>query len=543
MNRAFGFFMPSFKKSRECHPFIEILVVILQADFIVIMNKKEASSTSSTASLYPYQKRLVAQISDRLRDLNPGENLLFQLPTGGGKTIIFSEITRKFIAEKKTRVLILTHRLELLGQTSNVLNGLDVNTMVINAQVREIEDQSQYECFVAMVETLNNRLLENEYYLEDIGLVIVDEAHYNSFRKIFQYFKDVNILGVTATPLSSNKNLPLNNNYDQLITGESIADLIEHGYLCKATTYSYSVNLRALTVGISGDFTVSSSERIYSRNHMQDILINAYEEKAKGKKTLIFNAGIATSLKVYELFKAHGYHNIRHLDSTFADAERKAILAWFKSTPGAVLTSVGILTTGFDEPSVESIILNRATRSLTLYHQMIGRGSRVLPDKKHFSIIDLGNNALRLGYWQDYIDWHDVFRSPMKYIERDFEQEIENRDYVMPEDVKEQFANSDHDAGFDVKEIYKHCLQTGIKTKKVIDESIENHLEMILENTLEYHQSLELLALLKDEIKHRVKVYTKCINGTENYATWLAETYIQKMKYRLWLNLSALIDD
>ena len=504
------------------------------------MNKPDESASIKEASLYPYQKRLVARIAERLHDLEAGKNLLFQLPTGGGKTIIFSEIARRYIQDKSKKVLILTHRLELLSQTSGVLNGMKVNTKVINAQVKELDDQGEFDCFVAMVETLNNRLLENEYYLEDIGLVIVDEAHYNSFRKIFQYFENINILGVTATPLSSNKNLPLNSNYDELIIGESIADLIDDNYLCKATTYSYSVNLRSLTVGISGDFTVSSSERIYGRNHMQDILINAYEEKAKGKKTLIFNAGIATSVKVYELFKAHGYNNIRHLDSTFADAERKAILAWFKNTPGAILTSVGILTTGFDEPSVESIILNRATRSLTLYHQMIGRGSRVLPHKDHFSIIDLGNNALRLGYWQDFIDWHDVFRSPMKYIERDFEQEIENRDYVMPEDVKARFGNSDHDEAFDVNEIYKHCLNTGIKTKKVIEESIENHYEMIMENTMSYDVAIELLGVLQDEIKHRVKVYTKCINGTENYATWMIESYNQKLKYKLWLQLSAL---
>ena len=65
-----------------------------------------------------------------------------------------------------------------------------------------------------MVETLNNRLQDDEDFIENVGLVIVDEAHNNSFRKIFQYFKNVNMLGVTATPLSSNRNLPLNKNYD-----------------------------------------------------------------------------------------------------------------------------------------------------------------------------------------------------------------------------------------------------------------------------------------------------------------------------------------
>jgi superfamily II DNA or RNA helicase len=87
---------------------------------------------------------------------------------------------------------------------------------------------------------------------------------------------------------------------------------------------------------------------------------------------------------------------IRHLDNTSNTEERKDILHWFKH-PDAILTSVGILTTGFDEPTVDTIILNRATKSLTLYYQMIGRGSRKLPNKDQFTVIDLGNNAARFG--------------------------------------------------------------------------------------------------------------------------------------------------
>jgi superfamily II DNA or RNA helicase len=498
------------------------------------------SKSSALSKLYPYQNRLVASIFERLKVIRGETNLLFQLPTGGGKTIIFSEITRRYLEDHDKKVLILTHRIELLGQTSRVLNTVGVHTKIITSEVHDIPDQDDYRCFVAMVETLNNRLMDNECYLDNIGLVIVDEAHYNSFRKIFQYFKNTNILGVTATPLSSNKNLPLNENYDELIIGESIADLIDQGYLCKATTYTYSVNLSSLTVGISGDYTVSSSEKVYGRENMQQVLISAYQEKCMGKKTLIFNAGIATSIKVYELFRSHGFDNIKHLDSTFSKQERNDVLNWFKHTPDAILTSVGILTTGFDEPTVESIILNRATRSLTLYHQMIGRGSRVVPKKEHFSIIDLGNNALRLGYWQDYIDWVDVFRSPAKYIDRDFEKDIIERVYVLPDEIKERFRNSD-DEEFDVIAVYKHCVKTGFRPKKVVEESMENHFQMIMDNTMHYNEALELLSLLGDEIKHRLKVYTKCINGSDNYSTWIIEEYTEKLKRKIWLALNGIL--
>lgn len=500
----------------------------------------ENLNIGSLTSLYPYQRNLVARIFERLGEINEETNILFQLPTGGGKTIIFSEIARKYLSDHQKKVLILTHRIELLAQTSRVLESVGVKTKIITSEIHEIPDQSVYRCFVAMVETLNNRLLDNECYLDNIGLVIVDEAHYNSFRKIFQYFKKTNILGVTATPLSSNKNLPLYENYDELIVGQSISDLIEQGYLCKATTYTYSVNLNALTVGISGDYTVSSSERVYGRDHMQQILLSAYSEKCRGKKTLIFNAGIATSIKVYELFKNNGFDNIKHLDSTFGKPERKEILDWFKNTEGAILTSVGILTTGFDEPTVESIILNRATRSLTLYHQMIGRGSRVVEGKDHFSIIDLGNNALRLGYWQDYIDWNDVFRSPAKYIERDYEKDLADKIYIKPQEIKERFSNST-DEEFDVISVYKYFVKSGAKPQRVVEESMENHFQMILDNTMHYKEALELLTLLNEEIRHRLKVYTRCINGSENYSTWLIEEYTEKLKRRIWFALNGVL--
>ena len=131
-------------------------------------------------------------------------------------------------------------------------------------------------------------------------------------------------------------------------------------------------------------------------------------EKCKGKKTLIFNNGINTSWYVYQTFKDAGYE-IKHLDNTHNKKERKEILKWFREKPDAILTSVSILTTGFDEPTVENIILNRATKSLTLYFQMIGRGSRKLPNKDTFNVIDLGNNIARFGPWNASVDWQLIF--------------------------------------------------------------------------------------------------------------------------------------
>ncbi len=486
-------------------------------------------------TLYPFQEKTVHSIVEELEKNGKNFNLLFQLPTGGGKTVIFSEIAKKFIEKTNEKVLILTHRIELSVQTSKQLQAIGVNNKIINSDVKKIDNQDEFNCFIAMVETLNNRLNEDENFIENVGLVIVDEAHYNSFRKIFQFYEGGNILGVTATPLSSNKALPLNDNYNKLIVGESISSLIESGYLADAETYTYDVNLHGLKIGSNGDFTVSSSDQVYGNFFMQEKLLFAYEEVAVGNKTLIFNSGIDTSLRVEETFKKRGY-NIRHLDSTFSDKDRKDVLQWFKTSPDAILSSVGILTTGFDEPTVQTIILNRATRSLTLYHQMIGRGSRKLPNKDQFKLIDLGNNVRRFGFWQDYLNWQDAFRFPDRFLESrltendDLEFEVE---FEFSKPMKELMDTSVLEK-FNIKQTYYSCLDNGIKGKEAVDLSMENHFKIIHDSATDFYHSLELLNYLEEHIEYRLKNYTKCISkSTPNYLKYLIETYTRQLRQKL----------
>lgn len=498
------------------------------------INLTEIKESEEGKDLYPFQEEAIKQISDKLNELEDNHNVLFQLPTGGGKTVIFSEIARRYVKATGKKVLILTHRIELCKQTSTMLSEFNVKNKIINSQVKSIEDGNAYTCFVAMVETLNNRLQDEKVTLNNLGLVIVDEAHYNSFRKLFKYFEEVNILGVTATPLSSSIKLPMNENYQELVIGESISSLVRKGFLAKATTYSYNVQLDSLKVGINGDYTVKSSEQLYGNYMMQEKLIRAYEEKSHGKKTLIFNNGITTSYGVYDSFRAEGY-DIKHLDHHAGEQERREILEWFKETPGAILTSVGILTTGFDEPSVETIILNRATRSLALYHQMIGRGSRVLPAKKEFTVIDLGNNLHRFGLWDSPVDWYHIFQAPHQYYDDLKSDELIERQFIyeMPDELREKFAQSD-DISFDVKQEYENAMKRGDHSKVVIQKSIDQHAKMCIENADDLWDALDLAKLLKDDIQDRIKHYSYCtIKTTKNYLIWLEDDYTRRLNTKI----------
>jgi superfamily II DNA or RNA helicase len=487
--------------------------------------------TTKEKQLYDYQIKDLNRIFDVMLEESDNFNLLYQLPTGGGKTVIFSEIVRRYIAKHNKKVVILTHRIELCKQTASVLSGFKVKNKVINSKVKTLPDQDDYQCFVAMVETLNNRLSDNDFQLRNVGLVIIDEAHYNSFRKLFKFFEECFILGVTATPLSSNIKLPMKDNYNKLIVGDDIATLIKNGFLANAEMYHYDVGLTSLKIGINGDYTVKSSEALYTNSLMQSKLLHAYEELAKGKKTLIFNNGIYTSKEVYYTFNKAGYP-VKHLDNTANKEERKSILKWFKETPDAVLTSVSILTTGFDEPSVESIILNRATRSLTLYFQMIGRGSRIYKNRTSFQVIDLGNNLARFGPWNQPVDWQHIFKYPDLYLENIIDDESIERDfvYVMPDELKEKFGNS-REMDFDIKANYKDVINSGQKSFKVIERSIAQHSAMCIENSDDVYEARELAKLLRDEIDYRIKQYCYCImNSTDNYKDWLFEEYNRKLR-------------
>ncbi|MFS4418468.1 DEAD/DEAH box helicase [Maribacter sp. 2307ULW6-5] len=491
----------------------------------------ETTKKTSEKALYAYQKEDLKKVFAFL-DNNPGnQNLLYQLPTGGGKTVVFSEIAKRYIKKTQKKVVVLTHRIELSHQTSKMLHGFGVNNKIINSEVKELEDQDEFMCFVAMVETLNNRLQEEKVAINNIGLVIIDEAHYNSFRKLFKYFDEATILGVTATPLSSNIKLPMKDNYKQLIVGESISSLVKNKFLAKANMYSYDVSLQTLKLGINGDYTVKSSDEFYGNHSMLGKLLTAYNDIAKGTKTLIFNNGINTSRYVYETFKKAGL-NIRHLDNKNTATERREILDWFSNTPDAILTSVSILTTGFDEPSVETIILNRATRSLTLYFQMIGRGSRYLPNKEEFSVVDMGNNIARFGLWDAPVDWQEIFHFPDFYLENiKNDEEIEKEFvYEMPADLRAKFAKSKN-IDFDIKAEYKKSFANGEKSKLVLERSIEQHATICVENAEDVFDARILAKQLKEEISYRVKQYSYCImNNTKNYKEWLEEDYERKLR-------------
>jgi superfamily II DNA or RNA helicase len=350
-------------------------------------------------TLRPYQETFINNIAASLRS---NRKVVAQLATGGGKTVCFSAICDRFTARNSTDILILVHREELLAQATKAIK---IPTQAVTAGMKSIPHARVY---VAMVESAYKRLDK----FTNIGLVIVDEVHIGNFTKVIEHFTSQYIIGFTATPLAARKTNPLRNYFDDIVCGIDIPDLIEQGYLCPELTYSAAQIVdRAKLKMKAGEFDAAQMAAAFKAPKYIETTVNAYKQHALGQKTIIFNCNVEHSMAVNAAFVNAGF-NSRHID---ADSPNRAeVLQWFANTPDAILNNIGIATTGFDQPDIETVIVNKATASMPLWLQMCGRGARPHNVKLAFTIIDLGGNCITHGLWSSPRNWSNIFHNPKK---------------------------------------------------------------------------------------------------------------------------------
>lgn len=387
---------------------------------------------------FPYQQKGLDEIKEKFQSC---DSLVYQLCTGGGKTAIFSFLTKWWIETHQSNVLILAHRTEILSQTEETLSAIGIGSEVVSSKVRHLKHHSRV--YIAMVETANNRLKRNPYFFSNIGLIIADECHILVFPKVFVHFKSAKILGCTATPCvlkritfykcpycRTNSELPgeccdeelqewtrpyaLSEIYEDIVVGPDISEIIEFGSVVPEITFDKKyVDESALRVDADGEFTTESVDNQYgSESAVFNCVLN-YKELCAGKKTIVFNSSAKTNLAVYERFLQEGITNVRMFDSVNKEESgcRQELLKWFAETDDAVLLNVGVFTTGFDSREVQAIMLNRPIGSLALFLQCVGRGGRAsrLIYKPNFILVDGGGNVTRFGEWSISRDWRQIF--------------------------------------------------------------------------------------------------------------------------------------
>ena len=340
-------------------------------------------------NLRDYQKSAINQVFQEWR--NGVRKVCLQLPTGGGKTIIFSEIARRFV-EHDRKVLILAHRVELVQQAREKLaaaTGLEVGTITAGGKV-----DRRYQITCAMVQTLSRRK-----HLPEADLVIADEAHHSAagtWQKLLELYPEAFILGVTATPCR-NDGRGLKNNFDSLVIGASMPYLIEKGYLCPARVFQPENTIDTTGLSISGgDYNSYALQEAIEDSLSPETLLEAWKTYAPSKRTIIFTSGVEFSESIAEHYRLSGVP-AEHIDGKTPAKERAAILDRFRTGETLVVSNCGILTEGFDLPAVEAIQCVRPTRSLGLWLQIVGRALRPAEEKQHAIIVDHTDNWQRLG--------------------------------------------------------------------------------------------------------------------------------------------------
>ena len=351
-------------------------------------------------SLRPYQDQAITGLRDVF---SQGlKSSILCVPTGGGKTVIFTTIARSAI-KNGNRILIVCDRKELINQAKKNLVKLGLFPTIIAPGYKFILNN----CYLGSVDTLRNR------DLPEVEVVIIDEAHKQSFDKLLHRYKESSqeplIIGATATPIRTGKQTALSDYYAAIVEPVSIADLLNDGFLVNCRTFAAKVDLSSVKI-TAGEYNNAALYKEFNKAVLYDGLVEKFEKYAKDKKTLIFNVNVEHSIKTTEALTAHGY-SCKHLDGTTPDKERSEILEGFARGDFQILSNCSVLTTGYDEPSIEAIIVNRATKSLPLWLQMIGRGSRPHPGKTDFTVIDMGANCYAHGLYDDGRTW-SIYKKP-----------------------------------------------------------------------------------------------------------------------------------
>lgn len=345
--------------------------------------------------LYNYQNEYIRALRNSIRKGN--KRIVLCAPTGSGKTVMFTFMVKKHL-EKGGRVIIFTHRSELLTQAGGTFEKFGLTPELIQAGK---ETDLTAPLHIAMVETFNRRKVEYSAFMQQKTLIIFDEAHLQNFTKIMEEVPSNSItIGATATPYRPPKQIQMGDFYTDLIQEMDTQDVIDEGKLTPAKSFGIDIDMKGLKKK-ANDY---DTKQYYEENKTYKGVVNNWERHSKNKKTILFASNIESSKEVCAEFVSKGY-NAKHIDGKTSKKERAELLDWFDKTEDAIICNCGILTAGFDQADIHTVILYRATTSMPLFLQMCGRGSRIHSGKEYFNILDFGNNIARLGFWEDRREW------------------------------------------------------------------------------------------------------------------------------------------
>lgn len=331
--------------------------------------------------LRPYQKESHDRVFEEWKKV---DNTLLVLPTGTGKTVVFSKIIETAVKEGK-RALIIAHRDELLEQARNKLEALSG----LKCSIEKAEEtclDSFLRVTTGSIQTLSRDSRLNRFDRDYWDLIVIDEAHHalsESYKKVIDYFDSAKLLGVTATPDRGDlKNL--GEVFESLAYEYSLPRAIKDGYLSpiKALTIPLEIDLSSVKQQ-TGDF--AAGDLGTALDPYLDAIADEMVKNASDRKIVVFLPLIETSKKFTRILNSKGFKAVE-VNGQSKDREEK--LRDFDNGKYNVLCNSMLLTEGWDCPSVDCVVVLRPTKVRALYSQMVGRGTRLYPGKEELLILD-----------------------------------------------------------------------------------------------------------------------------------------------------------
>lgn len=309
---------------------------------------------------------------------------LLVLPTGCGKTIVFSKVVEDRV-KLGERVLILAHRSELLDQASDKLaKATGIFTATEKAEQSCLN--SWFRVVVGSVQTLQRPKRLAQFDKDYFDTIVVDEAHHcisDSYQRVLEHFSNANVLGVTATPDRGDMR-NLGSYFESLAYEYTLPKAIKNGYLSpiKALTIPLELDLSAVSMQ-SGDF--KASEVGTALDPYLEQIADEMLKYCTDKKTVVFLPLVKTSQKFRDILNEKGF---KAAEVNGDSKDRTEVLDDFSKGKYNVLCNSMLLTEGWDEPSVDCIVVLRPTKVRSLYSQMVGRGTRLYPGKEDLLLLD-----------------------------------------------------------------------------------------------------------------------------------------------------------
>ena len=448
------------------------------------MDYKELCQQDIT--LRDYQQKAKEEIFSRW---NIVDNILYQMPTGTGKTRLFTSIIRDISLwglrhSIFVRILIIAHRSELIEQSSNCLSRYRIDHGVLAGTMKEMRDLRK-PIQVASIQTITHPA--NRGLIEDLkfDFIIIDEAHHaiaRSYKLLWKFCPDAKKLGVTASPWRMN-NCGFTGLFDAFIPSMNIKEFIKQGWLASYLYYSIPIDSKVIRTinairefDVEGDFRQKALIDVIDTSKIRAQLFDSYAKNAFGRKGIIYSISRSHSEHICEQYRNHNVR-IENIDSKTPIERRYAVIQAFKNGKIDIIVNVDIFSEGFDCPDIEFIQLARPTKSLVKYVQQVGRGLRKNGSKQCIILDNVGMYS-RFGLPDEERDWESYFYG------RECDAKLQSSGIRQKQDT--------HDVEVDISEGKEEMIliqdtfnaALSLSTKETIDGRIEDILSEKVEHTI-----------------------------------------------------------